>query len=168
MSGFGTDWAQRFSWFFFCDFPTLFSMYVWSLPWLFVLFLICGLLSSGALYSECWHTEMGLSIESILSLIVILDCTSSYSYCYGLLWTTISLYWRFARPETDEMLTVVKLNSTSSGIWFQCLEKKIIVCTYICSLSTSPYLPLIPIPLCKHQESSFIRIEKTCFCLVHM
>jgi hypothetical protein len=37
-------------------------------------------------------TEMGLSIESILSLIVILDCTSSYSYCYGLLWTTMYVH----------------------------------------------------------------------------
>lgn len=47
------------------------SLYVWSLPWLFVPFRY--VLPSGALYSECWHTEMGLSIESLLSFIFILE-----------------------------------------------------------------------------------------------
>lgn len=77
MSGFGTDWAQRFFHFFVISNSVF---YVCMEPIMafctFFLFLICGLLSSGALYSECWHTEMGLSIESILSLIDILDCVT--------------------------------------------------------------------------------------------
>lgn len=90
-------------------------MYVLSLAWLFcTFFLIRWILSSGALYSEFWHTEMGLSIQSILSLIIIrVSYIPLYSYCHrNLLYHTLSLCLYYIFP-SKFTLCKHQLNQTS-------------------------------------------------------